>query len=181
MRRALRTLPLWAILGCLSGAGVAVAHEGPPYPIIVDHPVGTMLLSVWADPDVGTGTFHVYLERSGDARALPEEVEVEIFVRPVSERLPERGWEAEPFRIDEDRLHYVAEVAFDAQELWTTRIVVAGGGNVGEASTVVEVTPPGQGPVLDFVLYLFPFAAVGFLVVRALLIAGRRGRATTTR
>ncbi|HEX2163472.1 MAG TPA: hypothetical protein VHM02_05945, partial [Thermoanaerobaculia bacterium] len=37
----------------------AAAHEGPPYPIVVDRPAGPVLLSVWADPDVGTGTFHV--------------------------------------------------------------------------------------------------------------------------
>ena len=31
----------------------ALAHEGPPYPIIVNKSAGPCVLSVWADPDVG--------------------------------------------------------------------------------------------------------------------------------
>jgi hypothetical protein len=49
----------------------------------------------------------------------------------------------------------------------------------GEAATDVEVTPPGQGPVLDFVLYLFPFVAVGVILVRA-IVARRRPRRPAT-
>src|SRR5215510_7571836 len=33
------------------------AHEGPPYPIMVDKMIGPCLVSVWADPDVGIGTY----------------------------------------------------------------------------------------------------------------------------
>lgn len=173
----LRTL---ALLLVLTAAGSAAAHEGPPYAIVVEQPTGPALLSVWADPDVGTGTFHVYLEPLDEGRPLPAEVEVEVVVQPVSERLPESSTPAELFRIREDRHHYVAEVEFDAQEWWTSRFVVTAGGVTGEAATEVEVTPPGQGPVLDFVLYLFPFLAVAFLIVRALIV-GRRGHATRTR
>ena len=157
----------------LAFAPPAMAHEGPPYPILVDRPAGPVLLSVWADPDVGTGTYHVYLEPLAEDRPLPAGCAVEIRVQPRSGRLPERGHRAEPLRIDEDRHHYVGEVQFDAQEWWRTRILVACGAERGEAATEVEVTPPGQGPVLDFVLYLFPFVAVAVIVVRA-LVARRR-------
>ena len=153
----------------------AAAHEGPPYPILVDRSTGPVLLSVWADPDVGTGTYHVYLEPAADGRPLPRDCAVDVYVQPVGGRLPERGHRAELLRADEDRRHYLAEVPFDAVGDWRTRVAVRCGADGGEAATVVAVTPPGQGPVLDFVLYLFPFVAVALIFVRA-LIARRRPR-----
>ncbi len=163
-----------AVLAWLCLACPAAAHDGPPYAIIVDRATGPVLLSVWADPDVGTGTYHVYLEPLADDRALPDDCAVQVFVRPAGDRLPERGYPAEPLRIAEDRHHHLAEVQFDAEGEWRTRIVVRCGELEGEAEALVEVTPPGQGPVLDFVLYLFPFAAVAVLIVRALIVRRRR-------
>jgi hypothetical protein len=46
----------------------AYAHEGPPYPILVDHPLKQGKLSIWSDPDVGAGTFHFYLEDSSNLK-----------------------------------------------------------------------------------------------------------------
>ena len=61
----------------------AQAHEGPPFPIIVDEPLGPYVVSVWTDPDIGTGTFFVVLEPVGDAR-LPAGTVVRIGVRPIA-------------------------------------------------------------------------------------------------
>ena len=176
MRRRSRHATWLAALAWLWIASPGLAHDGPPYPILVDRAAGPVLLSVWADPDVGTGTYHVYLEPLGDDRPLPDGCEVQVFVQPASGRLPERGYRAEALRISKDRHHYLGEVQFDAQEQWRTRIVVGCAGEAGEADTLVEVTPPGQGPVLDFVLYLFPFVAVAVLIVRALIVGRRRQR-----
>lgn len=165
---------LGSVLLVALGVGPAAAHDGPPYPILVDRATGPVLLSVWADPDVGTGTFHVYLEPLAD-QPLPEHCAVEILVQPVDGRLLERGFTAEPLRRRTGRQHHLGEVEFDAVGEWTARFVIDCRGRRGEAGTVVEVTPPGQGPVLDFLLYLFPFVAIGALVVRALVV-GRRGR-----
>jgi hypothetical protein len=170
-----RHLASWAWL-CAAVASRALAHDGPPYPILVDRPTGPVLLSVWADPDVGIGTYHVYLEPLDDQRALPRGCAVRVAVRPVSERLPERSFDAKPVRIGENRHHYLGEVEFDVQEEWSTRIVVSCSGLEAEAEAIVEVTPPGQGPLLDFVLYLLPFVAVGIFIVRALLTGRRRAR-----
>lgn len=161
-----------AALVVLAAMAPASAHDGPPYAILVDRPTGPVLLSVWTDPDVGIGTFHVYLEQL-EGRPLPPACEVRISVQPVSERLAERTHKAELFRKNETRYHYVGEVPFDAPEDWRARIAVRCGAEEAEADKVVAVTPPGQGPLLDFVLYLLPFAGVGFLVVRA-LVARRR-------
>lgn len=148
---------------------LAFAHEGPPYPIIVDQTVGPCVLSVWSDPDVGTGTFIFILDPAPGGR-LPDDVRVEVGVRPVSNRLPEAVYAAG--REDQGgRVQYKALVPFDAQELWRVRVRLQSAQGGGETATDVEVTPPGYGR-WDLLIYLLPFAAVGALWLRA-LVKGR--------
>ena len=171
MRARLRTFVLSALLLPACGAS-AFAHEGPPYPIMVDKRLGPCVVSVWSDPDVGTGTFFFILDPPPGG-SLPEDLRVEIGVRPVSGRLPEAVHAAE--REDQGgRVQFKALVPFDAQELWRVRVRLQSAQGGGEAETDVEVTPPGYGR-WDLLIYLLPFAAVGALWLRALL--RRRGRA----
>lgn len=145
----------------------SAAHDGPPYPILVDHQTGPYTMSVWADPDVGTGTFYFVFEG-------PAPEEIEVWVQPVDGRLPEEKSLAkkEPGR---NQIRFTATARFDTQEWWRTRFVVRGPAGAGEAETKVEVTPPGLGPI-DLLLYLAPFLAVAFLWINATL-RRRRARA----
>jgi hypothetical protein len=153
-----------AILALLALVPGVKTHQGPPYPIIVDTKAGPFVLSVWADPDVGAGTFFVTFEPPLD-EAAANALTVEIAVQPVSGRLPEARYKAHP-QLLRDHTQFTAEVPFDAQEWWHVRLIVTDATGTGEATTDVEVTPPGFGP-WDILLYLFPFAAVGFLWIRA--------------
>jgi hypothetical protein len=165
--RVCRLASILLVIGSLlATAGRASAHEGPPYPILVDKMVGPCLVSVWADPDVGIGTFFIVLDppRGG---TLPEDVTIEIGVRPVSGRLAEARYKAERENLD-SRVQFKAEIPFDAQERWLTRILLKSSHGSGEAAVEVEVTPPGYGR-WDLLLYLFPFVAVGFLWLKAFL------------
>lgn len=148
-----------------------VAHEGPPYPILVDQTLGPCVVSVWADPDVGTGTFFIALEPAPGGK-LPEDIRVGLGVRPVSGRLPEAVYEANR-EGRQATVQYKAEVPFDAQELWRVRLLLQSSRGGGEAVTDVEVTPPGYGR-WDLLLYLLPFVAVGWLWLRA-IVKGRGG------
>ena len=150
----------------------AVAHEGPPYPILVDKSLGPCVVSVWADPDVGTGTFFFVVEPPPGGK-LPDDIRVEVGVRPVSGRLPEALYAAgrEDLR---GSVQYKALVPFDAQELWRVRVRLQSSQGGGEAATDVEVTPPGYGR-WDLLLYLLPFAAVGLLWLRAIIKGRGRG------
>lgn len=151
----------------------ASAHEGPPYPLFVDKNAGPYLLSVWADPDVGTGTFIIAAEPArGDT--LGDDLEVSVCVRPASGRLGEACYGAERDGV-RDRAQYKVGVPFDKQEVWHTRIVLRSPRGVSEAAADVEATPPGLGR-WDLLFYLFPFVAVGFLWLRAAL-KGRNLRA----
>ncbi|MFL6282076.1 MAG: hypothetical protein ACJ74Q_02785 [Pyrinomonadaceae bacterium] len=144
----------------------ASAHEGPPYPLFVDKNVGPYLVSVWADPDVGAGTFFVAAEAArGGAPA--DDLAVEVCVRPAGGRLGEECYAARREGV-RDRAQFKTEVPFDRQELWHTRVRLRSSLGVGEAAADVEATPPGLGR-WDLLLYLSPFAAVGLLWLRAAL------------
>lgn len=162
-------LALWLVFGC---PFVSHAHEGPPYPIIVDKPVGPCVVSVWADPDVGIGTFFIILE---SPNGVPAVKKVEIVVQPVSGRLPEKRHPATLENL-RGRVQYKAEVPFDAQELWRVRVVLETVRGGGEVTTDVEVTPPGLGR-WDLLLYLFPFILIGLLWLKGFL----RGRSARKR
>ncbi len=151
------------------------AHEGPPYPILVDQMIGPCLVSVWADPDVGIGSFFIILEPPRGA-ALPEDVTIEIGAQPISGRLAESRYKAVRENLN-SRVQFKAEIPFDAQERWLTRIFLKSSKGGGETSVEVEVTPPGYGR-WDLLLYLFPFLAVGSLWLKAFL--RRRDRKKTS-
>src|SRR5262249_52788561 len=71
----------------------ARAHNGRPFPIVMNQPQGAYVISVWTDPDVGVGKFFVILEPASGT-TLPDENEVEVCVQPTSGRLAEACYQA---------------------------------------------------------------------------------------
>lgn len=163
----LALIPLTALAASGLAPTPARAHAGPPFPILVDRPVGPYVASVWTDPDIGTGTFFVILEPA-KGKALPAGTRVRIGVQPVDGRLPEAVYQAEPQPVSYGERHY-AEVQFDRGEKWRVRVEIEGSGAGGQLTAEVEPTPDGTiGPV-SLVLYAAPFLAVGFLWLKATL------------
>jgi hypothetical protein len=145
----------------------ALAHYGPPFPIQVDQKVGPYVASVWSDPDIGTATFYVVLE-APKGHKLPARTAVRIGVQPVTKRLPEVFYDAEPQPVDEGA-RYLAKIQFDKGEMWHVRTVLSGSEGGGEMNTEVEATPDGILGPLGSLVYAFPFVAVGFLWIKAVL------------
>ena len=157
-------LLLLALLLCGPSAW---AHSGPPFPILVDQRVGPYVASVWTDPDIGTGTFFVVLE-TPEGRKLPAKTAVRIGVQPVSKRLPEVLYAAEPQTVEEGARFYTA-VKFDQGGMWHTRVLIESPAGDGELKADVEPTPDGiLGPFASLV-YAIPFLGVGFLWIKATL------------
>jgi hypothetical protein len=148
-----------------------LAHDGPPFPLIVDQQVGPCILSVWTDPDVGAGTFFV-IANAPQGGSLPQDLKITVAVQPVSGRLAEVTYlaEREPQR---GQVQFKSVVQFDAQELWRVRIRVDSERGSGETLATVEATPPGFGR-WDLLIYLSPFLAVGFLWLMAFIRKRRR-------
>ena len=155
------------LLLLLAGSLPALAHQGPPFPILVDQKVGPYVASVWSDPDIGTATFFVVLEVP-KGRRLPAQTTVRIGVQPVTRRLPEVFYDAEPQPVDEGA-RYLAKIQFDKGEMWHVRTVLSGSEGGGEMNTEVEATPDGILGPLGSLVYAFPFLAVGFLWLKAVL------------
>lgn len=157
-----RSVPAICLLLLLSLK--TTAHEGPPFPIIVDKSVGPCIVSVWTDPDVGESTFFVIVDTQAGG-SIPSDLKVEIGVQPTSGRLAEALYRAQREDL-RDQVQYKASVFLDAQEMWRVRVVLTSAQGSGEASTTVEATPPGYGR-WDLLIYLLPFVAVALLWLRA--------------
>lgn len=158
-------------LGVVLLLGLAVrpssAHEGPPFLIITDHDMGPFIVSVWTDPDIGTGTFFVVLEPH-ENQELPDDIRVEVGVAPTSGRLDEEVYQAtaQPVRYG---ARYLAEVQFDRGEMWGVRVTIESANGGGTVTAEVEATPDGGIGPLGMVVYLLPFVAVGLLWLKVVL------------
>jgi hypothetical protein len=161
-----RIAVLLALLLCAL-ARPALAHYGPPFPILVDKPAGPYIASVWADPNIGTGTYYVVLDVPKGHR-LPAKTTVRIGVQPVSGRLPEVFYDAESQPVSEG-LRFYTQVQFDRGEFWHTHVIIGGSEGGGELRTDVEATPAGILGPLGSLVYALPFLAVGFLWLKATL------------
>src|ERR1700691_1246792 len=149
----------------------ASAHTGPPFPIIENKKVGPCIVALWTHPDVGTGNFYVFVEPVPGS-TVPGDLKIEIGVQPATGRLPEVLYAAERVK-SHGPLQYNAQAEFDRQELWRVRLVIQSSQGDGEATTQVEVTPPGFGR-WDLLLYLLPFLLVAFLWFRGITRAKQR-------
>ena len=158
----------WLLLGGLL-AGMcpsALAHNGPPFPIIENRRVGPVVISVWTNPDVGTGSFFVMVDPPAGGK-VPDDLKVDVAVQPLTGRLPEKHYSAwrENLR---GQVEYKTLVPFDAQEMWRVRVTLASAEGGGEAVADVQVTPAGRGS-WDLLLYLLPFLGIGFLWFKAVM------------
>ena len=151
----------------LIAARPARAHYGPPFPILVDQKVGPYIVSVWADPNIGTGSYFVVLDAPKGHR-LPARTTVRIGIQPVTKRLPEVFYDATPQTADGGERFYT-QVQFDRGEMWRTHVIIGGSEGGGELNTEVEATPAGILGPLGSLVYTFPFLAVGFLWLKATL------------
>jgi hypothetical protein len=152
----------------------ASAHNGPPFPIMENRKLGPCTVALWTHPDVGTGAFYVFVEPAPGG-AIPDDLKIRIGVQPLTGRLPEVLYDAQRVK-SHGPVEYNAQAAFDRQELWRVHLVLQSSEGGGEATTHVEVTPPGFGR-WDLLLYLLPFLLVAFLWFRGVSRARRRRNA----
>jgi hypothetical protein len=143
----------------------ALAHNGPPFPIVENQRIGPGVVSLWTHPDVGTGTFFVLVDPPPGSK-LPDDLKIGIGVQPESRRLPEVVYAATR-EDNRGQAEYKVLAEFDRDEFWRIRLVLESSQGRGEIMSRVEATPPGFGR-WDLLLYLLPFLAVAFLWFRGM-------------
>jgi hypothetical protein len=159
------------ILGLLLLAIPALAHNGPPFPIIENQKMGPCLVSLWTHPDIGVGTFFVFIQPAPGG-AIPADLKFDLGIQPESNRLKEVVYPMER-EDDHGQIQYKASVNFDRDDFFRVRLTLQHGQEAAETFSRVEATPVGFGR-WDLLLYLLPFLAVGFLWFRG--ITRRRSR-----
>jgi hypothetical protein len=174
--------PTTAWRGCIAvtlfllcGSTFALAHIGPPYPIMENRKVGPMTITVWSNPDVGNGSFFVIIDPPPGS-AVPSDIKVQVAVQPVSGRLPEKAYGAWREKL-KDRVEFKTDVPFDKEETWRIRVLISSSQVNGETDTNVEVTPALLGR-WDLLVFLLPFLGVGFLWFKAVRTKLARRRRT---
>jgi hypothetical protein len=135
-------------------------HNGPPLRLVTDQKAGPYIVSVWSHPHVGTGKFFVTVEPAAD------DLIVEVAVQPASGRLPEKTYLAHRTEMHHSA-QYETDAAFDAAELWRVRVLLHSSKGEGEITTTVETSMPGPAR-WELLLFVLPFAAVGFLAIRVI-------------
>lgn len=151
---------LFAVVA-LDARRVASAHEGPPFPILMDRRLAGYLVSVWADPDIGEAQFYIIVDdlEGGIPREAPR---VSMWVEPVSGRKDRVTYGAtrQPVR---NQMQFAAQPYFDRQDMWQVGFHLATSGGVCQELTAeIESTPPGFGR-WDLAIYLFPFVLLGVM------------------
>lgn len=162
---------LLCVLLCLYVPPGSEAHEGPPFPIIVDHEIGPYLVSVWTDPDIGIGTFFIVFDPNPELQGeLSTDISsVKVGVEPTSGRLEEAIYDATPQRA-RNGARYMAEVEFDQGEMWNVRVVIEGNGWEEELISEVEATPDGSIGPIAILIYALPFIGIGIIWIRAIMV-----------
>ena len=144
----------------------AYAHGGPTFPILQHRASGPYHISVWADPDVGTALFYVILEDAA-GKAVTEDDQVTIGIQPLAGRLPETMYPTER-RTRNGQSQFVARVGENTEGMWRVRALVKGPRGSGEVTTQVKAMAYGLSQ-WDVALYVFPFAAIGIVFLKAFL------------
>lgn len=144
----------------------ARAHEGPPFPILMDQPAAGYVVSVWADPDIGEATFFIIVE-TAEGKTPRQPPNVSMWAEPISGRLERVTYEANRQSL-RNQMQFKATPYFDRRDMWNVGFrIEASGGAFQELTTEIESTPPGFG-VSNLVIYAIPFVALGGLWLMAM-------------
>jgi hypothetical protein len=185
MTGAARIAPLLLIMLWV-GSVRAIAHAGPPFPILSDRIAGPYLISIWTDPDTtddGTpgGQFWVMLQRAGGGDPLPPDTRARVAIGPLDRPGSERAVPAEPVR--GDVRNQFAALVMDHEGRFTVRVDVESPLGAATVSAQVDATYDLRPAPYLLALYLAPFLLAGLLwgrvLVRRRTARQRQGRSTT--
>jgi hypothetical protein len=170
---------MWAVLA-LHGLP-ATAHDGPPFPIILDRVAGPCRVSVWTDPDATDdgspgGQFWVMVEPAIRGGTVPPDVRARVSIRPVDRPGEARSGDAEPVGGDVSR-QFVA-LLMDHEGPFGVRVEVTHAAGSAVLDAEVEATYDLRPPRIMLVFYAIPFLLAGSLW--AMLLVRRRRRLPLT-
>jgi hypothetical protein len=172
MRGSARLFPIVLLTGLnvLAGDRPALAHSGPPFPIVSSR-AGPYEVSVWTDPDStddGTagGQFWVTVRPSGGA-ALPAATRVTVALEASDRQGPTLTASAEPIAANPSQRF--AALVMDHEGRFRVRVTVDGPLGPAQVEAEVDATSDLRPSGTVIAVSLIPFLLVGFLWVKVLL------------
>ena len=81
------------------------------------------MVTVWANPDVGGGSFFIMLSLN-DRQPLPQDLQVKVGIQPVSGRPPEEVFNAWREKL-KGQVEYKVVLAFDREERWHIHLMLS--------------------------------------------------------
>lgn len=158
----------------------AVAHSGPPFPIVTNEPRGPYVISVWTDPDatddgVAAGQFWVIIEPAAGEHAIPSGTHARVAVRalttaaPAGPRAPETAVNATAAAVRGDLTNQFATVVLDHEGPFAVHVEVDGPLGRAGVDARVDATYDQRPAPYMLAWYLGPFVIVGILWTRLLL------------
>jgi hypothetical protein len=162
---------LQLVIAFLITALPALAHNGPPFPIVENKRIGPYTVALWTHPDIGIGTFFVFVE-APKGQTVASDLKFNLGIQPESKRLPEVVYTMTR-QDDHGQVQYNASVDFDRRDFFRVRLISEDTHGKSETFSRVEATPVGFGR-WDLLFYLLPFLAIALLWFRG--ITRRRKR-----
>jgi hypothetical protein len=177
-----RVLPVVLGMGAMLGVCPvdALAHSGPPFPIVMDRVAGPYEISIWTDPDStddgpAAGQFWIVVHSAGTGAAVPSDTRANISITPLDRPGPRRAVRTEPVNGDVSR--QFAAVVLDHEGRFDVRVEVDGPLGSSAVEAQVDATYDLRPRPILIVVYLMPFVLVGFLWLKLLV---RRSHTTRT-
>ena len=158
-------------MSIFAGAHAITAHEGPPFPIVSNQMAGSYEISVWTDPDTtddGTpgGQFWVYVH-SFDDGPVPADTRATVAISPLDRDGPTLTARAEP--VEGHTSQHFAALVMDHEGRFAVVVEVEGPAGRAAVNAEVEGTYDQRPPAPLLLLFILPFALVGFLWLKLLL------------
>lgn len=155
----------------VSSAVRADAHNGPPYPVVTDRPVGNYVISLWADPDAtddgdADGRFWVVVNPSNNSSALPRETTVQVSIWPIAHRDAILTAVAKPDEREPTRR--TAAFVIDHEGKFGVRADVAGPLGPAQLETTVDAEYDARPRPWLTAVFALPFVLIGFVWLKLL-------------
>jgi hypothetical protein len=148
------------------------AHNGPPFPVITDRPVGNYIVSLWADPDASDegdadGRFWVVLSPVAKGTALPADTVVQISIWPVERPDSIRTETAAPDGQEISRR--TAAFVINHEGKYAVKATIAGPLGPAEVNAVVDAQYDARPRPALIAIFALPFVLMGFVWVKLLM------------
>jgi hypothetical protein len=147
------------------------AHNGPPFPVITDRPVGNYTVSLWADPDASDegdadGRFWVVVNPAAKAAPLPADTVVRISIWPAERPDSIHTETALP---DGQLSRRTAAFVIGREGKYGVKATIAGPLGPAEVEAVVDAQYDARPRPVLIAVFALPFVLIGFVWLKLLM------------